>query len=666
MTDEPSDLVLAGRGGAPGRVCAPVVRNDPGRDDDEIRGRILLGARSTPEDAGRVIVAGGLCTLGGAPMSHVALLAHEFGIPAVTLAAHVPARIVSTAGEAILSFSDVVGEPHDAVLNEGDVVLLDGYAGSLTVPGGASATRRGAAREIHDALRRFESDPSPGLDRMLPRSLPPGGARFIVVAALRFGLVSAGERSRNLVEELLRRDAGTRAWLDELRRGWRQEAAVRGRRAQAAVEMTDDPEEPGRRLAELERRLAPIDVRLRDLGDDPGIVAKEVDAVRVLAGRRRKELHGRVLVEVRDVLTSAGSARPGPSEGLFRLIRRARAAGVETPLVAALENRARQAAAEDRAVAGNRIIIRLDDGPANADVALVGGKAAGLLRAIPFLPDGCESPAGFVVTTAGFLRHLAGPCGERLRAASAAAAPEEMAGAARAAILDTPVPQEIRDAIRSGAVGIEGDRYAVRSSSTVEDGPDAGLAGQFDSFLGVRGVEAVIDRVRWVWASLWNERAIRVLAARGATPRDARQAVIVQRSIETRVAGVLRTRDAGGSPDAVLINAHWGLGAGISQGEFAGDLYWVRRTDGSPIAFDLAAESGRVVPSLDGTGTLVESLPHELSGRPCLGESELRRLAELARDLEGATGRTHDVEFGFGECDELYVFQVRRLARARG
>ena len=204
----------------------------------------------------------------------------------------------------------------------------------------------------------------------------------------------------------------------------------------------------------------------------------------------------------------------------------------------------------------------------------------------------------------------------------------------------------------------------MRSSATIEDGPLGSLAGLFDTYLGVAGFDDLVHRVRWAWASLWNARAIAALSSSGLSPLRASQAVLVQEMVETRSAGVLLSRDPGNRPDTLLINAAWGLGEGISQGEVAGDLYWVRRSTGEVIAAETGAATHRIELAPQGMGTVEVPLAAEQKGRPCLSPSELSRVAALARAVEDATGRAQDVEFGFEPGGDLVVFQLRRIVPA--
>jgi pyruvate,water dikinase len=270
-----------------------------------------------------------------------------------------------------------------------------------------------------------------------------------------------------------------------------------------------------------------------------------------------------------------------------------------------------------------------------------------------------------VVTSAAYRLHLLGETGEKLRIAVEQLDDNAISRKARAALLSGDIPDEVRDAIKVAFDTLGAARFAVRSSATIEDGPLGSLAGLFDTYLGVSGFDDLVDRIRWAWASLWNARALAALSSIGLSPLRASQAVIVQEMIETRSAGVLFSRDPAGRSDTLLINAAWGLGEGISQGELAGDLFWVRRSTGELIASETGRASHRIELAPQGMGTVEVPLPPDQRGRSCLTAAELARVASLARTLEEVTGRAQDVEFGFDHDDGLVVFQLRRIVPRR-
>ena len=124
------------------------------------------------------------------------------------------------------------------------------------------------------------------------------------------------------------------------------------------------------------------------------------------------------------------------------------------------------------------------------------------------LPAHARIPRGFVVTTASYRLHLLGETGEKLRLALESEDAPAISRKARAAILAGELPEEVVRAVREAFERLGAPRLAVRSSATLEDGPIGTLAGMFDTYLGVTGLDDLLDRLRWSWASLWNSRAI--------------------------------------------------------------------------------------------------------------------------------------------------------------
>jgi pyruvate,water dikinase len=329
-----------------------------------------------------------------------------------------------------------------------------------------------------------------------------------------------------------------------------------------------------------------------------------------------------------------------------------------------LQRRLARELAAERARAGSHLIVPLAP-EAPCERALVGGKAQALIGMCGVLPEGCRIPKGFVLTSAAYRLHLLGETGEKLRLASHETDESAISRRARAAVLSGDVPDEALGSLKPAFDALGSVRVAVRSSATVEDGPRASFAGLFDTYLGVSSFDDLVDRIRWTWASLWNARALAALRSMGVSPLRVSQAVIVQEMIETRSAGVLFSRDPAGQPDTLLINAAWGLGEGISEGDVVGDVFWVRRSTGALIAAETGRTQKRIQLAPTGTGTVEVPLPAELHGRPCLTPEELARLAALARSVEEATGRAQDVEFGFDDNGGLVVFQMRRIVPHR-
>jgi pyruvate,water dikinase len=370
----------------------------------------------------------------------------------------------------------------------------------------------------------------------------------------------------------------------------------------------------------------------------------------------------------RSIVDDVASALDSPSSEIelrlsryHRLLRRAKEVGIDPEQVRRLEARLSGPLQRERQRAGATLACNLDDEEASQR-SLVGGKAAGLVRARSGMPARCRVPRGFVVSSSAYTLHVQGEAGDRIRRAVETGAGEEsVSRLAREAILEAPIPEPVVRAVEERHAGFRGVRLAVRSSATLEDGPESSLAGLFDTYLGVSGPDELLERIRRAWASLWNEHALRLLASSGRSPLTASLAVLVQELVPTRAAGVMFTRDPVGRRDIAVINAAWGLGQAISMGEIAGDLFWVRRSTGEVMEVRPGRAGKQIVPDPERRGTMTVDLPDTLRGRLCLDKGEIARLAELAIRLEASQSGPMNVEFGFDEEGELVLFQARRI-----
>jgi pyruvate,water dikinase len=627
---------------------------------------VLLAERAVPDDVSRILASAGTLTLSGSVLSHVSLLSREFGKPSVSLVGVTPARFARGDETGLLVLEDVVGGTAKAVLDEGDVVFVDGRTGTISIPGGLDALSRRTVRRVFASVAAFGKLPEDEslLDSLLA-SCPSGdpvALAFLLEAALPYRLVPPGLPARRLLQALSSSGHGEElaARCLDLAERVLEEVSSRCEAARSDFSSVEDVDELQRALRRFEGELARDLTLLDDLGADPDRLESNLEPVLSAAAARRGLLEARLVADVSSALALTDEALRARLGGLFRLLRRARAAKLTTDEIGRLHRRLTHQLSEERARAGTHLVVPVVPG-ASRDRSLVGGKAAGLIDVLPALPSDCRVPRGFVVTSAAYRLHLLGETGERLRLALEAADDNEISRRARAAILSGDIPEEVLEALHEAARDLGGSRLAVRSSATIEDGPVGSLAGLFDTYLGVQTFEELVDRVRWAWASLWSGRAIAGLFASGLSPLRASQAVLVQEMVTTRAAGVLFSRDPSGRPDAMLVNAAWGLGEGVSQGEIPGDLYWLRRSTGELLASETGLAERRIDLASKGVGTVEVPLDADQRGRPCLAVSDLGRLAALARSLEEVTGRAQDVEFGFDGSGGLVVFQMRRI-----
>jgi pyruvate,water dikinase len=274
------------------------------------------------------------------------------------------------------------------------------------------------------------------------------------------------------------------------------------------------------------------------------------------------------------------------------------------------------------------------------EVARAGGKGASLARMTGL---GLPVPPGFVVPADALAAVVDA---DALRAAL----PDHEK--AQAIVAAAEVPGEVAAAY--DALG-DSPPVAVRSSACAEDSETASYAGQQETYLHVRGADAVRDRVRDCWASFFSERAIFYRRQKGSL-EDLAMAVVVQRMVRAEVAGVLFTCDpVRGRRDRMVVEAVLGLGEAAVSGQVTPDHYILKR-DGTLRKAQVAQQPHAVVP-VEGGGVEERELGPE-GGEQKLGEEQLRALARIGDDLEQRLGGPQDIEWAL-EGGEIYVLQAR-------
>ena len=165
---------------------------------------------------------------------------------------------------------------------------------------------------------------------------------------------------------------------------------------------------------------------------------------------------------------------------------------------------------------------------------------------------------------------------------------------------------------------------AVRSSATAEDLPDASFAGQQDTYLNIRGAEAVLQAVKRCWASLWTARAIGYRARQGIDPDSVALAVVVQELVAADAAGVMFTANpVNGKRGEVVINATWGLGEALVSGAVTPDTLTVEKASGRVLARMTANQASH--DRAHRSGTEERAVAAELQEQPVLSDMPRRQ-----------------------------------------
>lgn len=318
-----------------------------------------------------------------------------------------------------------------------------------------------------------------------------------------------------------------------------------------------------------------------------------------------------------------------------------------------------------------------------SDVEIVGGKNASLGELLSQLTEaGIRVPDGFATTAEAFRVFLKeGGLDKRIEERLKTLDVDDVKELAKAGaeirqwIEEAPFPAQLEKEIREHYEWLKGDQeqisVAVRSSATAEDLPDASFAGQQETFLNVVGIDQVFARMKEVFASLYNDRAISYRVHKGFDHSVVALSAGVQRMVRSDkgCAGVMFTMDTeSGFDQVVFITASYGLGETVVQGAVNPDEYFVhkpmleqgnfpiiRKVLGSKkieMVFDTDKASGRSVKVVD--------VPEAERKKFALNDSEIIELAKYARIIEKHYGRPMDIEWGKDGIDgKLYILQAR-------
>ncbi|MGB4812042.1 MAG: phosphoenolpyruvate synthase [Methylophilaceae bacterium] len=320
----------------------------------------------------------------------------------------------------------------------------------------------------------------------------------------------------------------------------------------------------------------------------------------------------------------------------------------------------------------------------NSDVPSVGGKNASLGEMISQLnAKGVRVPTGFATTADAYREFLAqdgldkkiNDLLDKLNADDTQAL-AKCGTQIRAWIMDAPFPKALNDAVAENYATLtaksgNGATFAVRSSATAEDLPDASFAGQQESFLNIQGLDHILHAIKEVFASLYNDRAISYRVHKGFVHADVALSAGVQQMVRSDIgcAGVMFTIDTeSGFKDVVFITSSYGLGETVVQGAVNPDEFYVhkptlaqgkpsivRRTMGSKrikMVFSDSTQAGKSTSTID--------VDVADSDRYSLSDAEILELGRYAMTIEDHYGCPMDIEWGKNGVDnKLYILQAR-------
>jgi pyruvate, water dikinase len=307
------------------------------------------------------------------------------------------------------------------------------------------------------------------------------------------------------------------------------------------------------------------------------------------------------------------------------------------------------------------------------DFAIIGGKCAGL---VALIASGAVVPTGFVVTTNAYADSMAAHhLPDAIARLTGGLTVDDIRGQARAAqairdlITARPMSERVAEAIHAGyrALCERAGRelpVAVRSSGTAEDLPEASFAGLGDTYLWTVGADAVIERVRDCWASLFTARAIAYRAKNGYGHAVQQMAVVVQQMVNARSAGVAMSLDpSNGDRSKIVIESTWGLGEPLVSGLVTPDYFLIDKVLLEPVKRTIASKLQEMVVDPDARAAVMRSVEKGRQNISSLTEGQLRAVASAVKAVEKALGTPQDIEWAIDaaqqERDSVVLLQSR-------
>ncbi|MFC6650943.1 phosphoenolpyruvate synthase [Paenibacillus rhizoplanae] len=302
----------------------------------------------------------------------------------------------------------------------------------------------------------------------------------------------------------------------------------------------------------------------------------------------------------------------------------------------------------------------------HAPLRLVGGKGLNLGRLSQM--EGIHVPDGFCVTTEGYqeaTRHNEAYHALLERLTEMQAEDQDLAQlmdlsrAIRQTIEESGIPPEVAAAVKQQLSRLGDDQaYAVRSSATAEDLPQASFAGQQDTFLNIVGLDAILEHIRKCWASLFTDRAVIYRKQQGYDHRQVYLSVIVQQMVFPQASGILFTADPVTNNRKLLsIDAGYGLGEALVSGIVSADVYKVRDEN---IVEQRISSKKLAVYALPEGGTEIRQLNPVQQEAQTLTEPQIVQLARIGRHIEASFGTPQDIEWCLAD-NTFYIVQSRPI-----
>jgi pyruvate,water dikinase len=298
------------------------------------------------------------------------------------------------------------------------------------------------------------------------------------------------------------------------------------------------------------------------------------------------------------------------------------------------------------------------------DRVSVGGKGASLGE---LTRAGASVPPGFVVTTAAFERFLRtfdadGHIRAAIRSLDAydSAAVRETSARLRAELEAADLPADVLAEIADAHSKLAANAVAVRSSGSSEDQADASFAGLQDTFLWVKGLDAVVTALKRCWSSLYSVESVTYRLRLHLPEAHVAMAVVVQAMVDARTAGVMFTRSpVSGDKSVIAIEAAWGLGSAVVSGEVTPDKFVVNKITGEIVARTISVKHVEHLPDMAAGEVREAEVPAERQAAPSVSDAELRALVATGKAIEKHYCQPMDIEWAIDRAGNVMLLQAR-------
>ena len=720
------ERILMGLKAAPGRAVGRALFGTEGRQPKDLDGAILIARKVCPTDNQFLCRSAGILSTGGAVLSHAALLAIQFGKPAMVAQAGwddicgtpslrfaVPEyREVEHEVQGFIVCEREIARQHTEELVENDLVVLDADEGFVQIIGqdrdtlalwdglrllGEACGRADHVLDDSEVLEvraqqlRARHQIQKIVDRLTDPILTAFAVEEIVIGETMTKVVG-NDKTRLLARIMAnpRVAESARSKLHEISRHLADCCATAERSAKQQIPNASFLYVVlGLRLRAMHWRLTLTDtvLLLQQFGVEEDLPAcPDQTAVSNLAHGRLGDLRIELLNQLEQELAVEGPQIRHLQRRIGRIGKVLGKKSSRSKLILECQEFLARVDSKYLASAKAEMVLKavncgLESHP------LIGWKAANLAE-IDRLAGAETVPPWFAVTNHAFSLVLKQPVGsaEYLAAGARTLAHaiefvlrrddldnKGKSAAIRNLWIETTLPDDLRLAV-SEAYGqlVPDDAFvALRSSSCDEDTETVMRAGEFESFLFVKGVESFLKHLRLTWSGLWTERALYSREAAGTTMQRPAGGVVVQRMVRSRVSGVLQTVNvARGDLGELLINVSLGLGEGIVSGLVAADLVTVVKDfapgeDPTHLNYLTNDKPEQMVfDDRRGWGTRLDEALYHQRLRPALEYFELCEIVAKACALENGYGYPLDIEFAI-EGDRLWLLQARPIATFR-